>query len=174
MGAGIGAVLLAAGSWQTLLRAKDKSAPVDPNDVTFRLYQLLDDTHEGKLSDYYLLADIYKDKDSKDSSEELQHVLLVDYDKNRGFGKLNLHVRAVGKLAPEQLKTYTVKQIYDFGVDDLEKFVKTEPGQFGKTGDLYLRATADLPVATAPITEDARKSYEFYLTQYLIPSFQKK
>ena len=167
------AILLVLSSSGTIL-AKEKNQSVDPNDVTLRLFQLMDETRNGKVADFFVLADIYKDKDSKDPNQEFQHILLVDYDKNRNFGKLNLHVRSVGKLDPDQLKTYTLKQIYDFGIDDLEKFVKTEPGQFGRTGDLYLRATSDLPIATAPITEDTRKAYEFYLSQYLIPALQKK
>jgi len=139
-----------------------------------RLFQLLDETRNGKLTDFLLLADIYKEKDSKEPNQEFQHILLVDYDKNRNFGKLNLHVRSVGKLDPDQLKSYTLKQIYDFGLDDLEKFVKTEPGQFGRTGDLYLRSTNEMPISTAPITEDTRKAYEIYLSQYIIPALQKK
>lgn len=170
---GLAASLLAVSSGDAL-PAKDKTQPIDPNDLTARLYQLLDDTHNGKLTDFFVLADIYKDKDSKDPTQEFQHILLVDYDKNRNFGKLNMHVRSVGKLDPDQLKTYTLKQIYDFGVDDLEKFVKTEPGQFGRTGDLYLHSTSDLPIATAPITEDTRKAYELYVSQYILPALQKK
>src|SRR5437016_8653839 len=138
--ASLAAVLLAVIPGSPV-RAKEKTPPGDPNDVTSRLFQSLDETHNGKLTDYFVLADIYKDKDSKDPNQEFQHILLVDYDKNRNFGKLNVHLRSVGKLDPDQLKTYTLKQIYDFGVDDLEKFVKSEPGQFGRTGDLYLRAT---------------------------------
>ncbi len=174
MRVGIGVVLLAVGTLQSALRAKEKTAPPDPNDVTLRLFQLLDDSHDGKLADFYVLADVYKNKDSKDPNEELQHILLVEYDKNRNFGKLNLHVRSLGKPDPEQLKTYTLKQIYDFGGDDSEKFVKGEPGQFGRQGDLYLRSSADLPIATSPITEEVRKAYESYLSQYVIPALQKK
>jgi hypothetical protein len=158
----------------SLLSAKDKTPPVDPNDVTFRLFQLLDDSHGGKLDDFYVLADIYKDKDPANADGELQHVLRVEYDKNRMFGKLNIHVRCMAKLAPEQLKTYTLKQIYDFGADDSEKFVKSEPGELGKAGDMFLRATGDRPPASTPITDDARKEYEFFLTQYILPALQKK
>jgi hypothetical protein len=156
------------------LRAKEKPQYIDANDVTARLYQLLDDTHSGKLTEFLVLADIYKDKDSKDTSQEFQHILLLDYDKSKNFGRLNMHVRSVGKLDADQLKTYSLKQIYDFGIDDLEKFVKTDPGQFGRQGDLYLRANSDMPISTAPITEETRKAYEFYLLQYVLPALQKK
>ena len=154
------------------LAAKDKTLPPDPNDVTYRLFQLLDDSHSGKLANLYVIADTYKDPGNSDG--ELQHILLVDYDKNRNFGKLNIHVRCLSKLAPEQLKTYTLKQIFDFGVEDTEKFVKTDPGSFGRPGDMFLRATGEMPPSTAPITDDARKQYDFFLTQFLIPALAKK
>ena len=96
------AVLAAVCVTQALVGAREKNYQADPNDVTGRLFQLLDDTHEGKLTDCYLLADLYKGKDLSTPDEEFQHVLHVDYDKNRGFGKLNLHVRTLAKLAPEQ------------------------------------------------------------------------
>ncbi|HEV2352403.1 MAG TPA: hypothetical protein VG028_21415 [Terriglobia bacterium] len=166
--------LLATAVLRTLASAKEKPAPVDPNDPTVRLFQLLDETRDGKLSDFYVLADVYKDKTSANPEAEFQHVLSVDYDKNRSFGKLNIHVRTLDKLAPEQLKTYTAKQIYDFGDDDSEKFVKSEPGPLGRQGDMYLRATADRPLNDTPITDDVRKAYEFYITQYIIPALQKK
>lgn len=166
--------LLAVCGTQRLVQAREKSSPVDPNDVTSRLFQLLDDSHDGKLTDFYVLADLYKDKNSSKPDAELQHVLLVDYDKDRNFGKLNLHVRTLDKLDPEQLKTYTPKQVYDFGDDDTEKFVKSDPGPLGRTGDMYLRATANHPLRDTPITDEARKAYDFYLTQYVIPALQKK
>lgn len=171
---GIVVFLLAVCCAQRLLSAREKNSPADPNDVTARLFQLLDDSHDGKLTDFYLLADLYKDKDSTNPDEELQHVLHLDYDKDRNFGKLSLHVRSMTKLAPEQLKTYSPKQIFDFGDEDTEKFVKSDPGQFGRTGDMYLRATADRPLRDTPISDEARKAYDFYLTQYVIPALQKK
>lgn len=162
-------ILTAAG----VLLAKDKTAPVDPNDPTARLFQLLDDAHGGKLIDFYILGDTFTGKDSNDQPADLQHVLMVEYDKARLFGRLTIHVRSVSKLAPEQLKTYTLKQIYDFGVDDSEKFSKTEPGQLGRSGDLYVAMTGDGRVASAPVTDEVRKHYDFFLTQYVIPSVQK-
>jgi hypothetical protein len=171
---GITVFLLAVCGAQRRVGAREKTSPVDPNDVTARVFQILDDSHDGKMTDFYLLADIYKDKESSNPDEELQHVLHLDYDKDRNFGKLNLHVRSLTKLAPEQLKTYTPKQIFDFGDEDTEKFVKSDPGQLGRTGDMYLRATADHPLRDTPISDEARKAYDFYLTQYVIPALQKK
>ena len=43
-------------------------------------------------------------------------------------------------MTPQQLETYTAKQIYDFGETDLEKYVKTNAGEFGTAGDVYLHA----------------------------------
>jgi hypothetical protein len=166
--------LFAAAALRTLATAKDKPVPVDPNDATVRLFQLLDESHGGKLSDFYILADLYKDKNSSNPGQELQHVLSVDYDKNRGFGRLNIHIRSLDKLGPEQLKTYTAKQIFDFGDYDLEKFVKSVPGPLGQVGDVYLLAGADHPLQDTPITDEVRKEYDLFVTQFIIPALQKK
>ncbi len=152
--------------------AREKNRSSDPNDPTIRLFELLDNSYEGKLPDFYLLGDTLKNASSPD--EELQHVLRLQYDKNRTFGRMTLHVRTLKKMEPEQLKTYTAKQIYEFGEEDSEKFVKSDAGPLGKTGDMYLRANGDRPLASAPITDEARKTYEQLLTQYLIPALQKK
>ena len=45
----------------------------------------------------------------------LQHVLQVDYDRDRFFGRFRIHVRGVSQLTPAQLKEYTPGQIYGFG-----------------------------------------------------------
>jgi len=148
-------------------RAKDRA--VDPNDPTLRLYTLLDTTRDGKMPDFFLLADIYSEH-----GKEFQRVLRAEYDKSRAFGKLRIYLRSVAKMAPEQLQSYTAKQVYDFGEIDLEKFVKTDPGEFGKQGDIYLRGDAENPLATAPITDATRKSYETLVVQYLLPALQKK
>jgi hypothetical protein len=155
-----------------ILAAKDKTPPVDSNDATLRLYQLLDNSRGGKLSGFFVVADVYKDPSSPD--EELQHVLRAEYDKDRGFAKLNLYVRSVGKIGPEQMKMYTPKELYDFGNSDQEKFMKTDPGQFGRSGDNYMRAQGDGPLASAPITDDVRKAYDFFVSQHLLPALQKK
>lgn len=164
------AVLAVTGASQ--LSAKNKGTRVDPNDVTLRLYQLLDAERGGKLAGFYVLADIYKDQEQ--SGQEFQHVLRAEYDKDRSFGKLNLYVRSVAKMEPAQLQSYTPKQVYGYGETDLEKFVKTDPGEFGRPGDIYLRGEADIPLTTSPVTEEVRKSYEFFVARYLLPALQKK
>jgi len=163
--------LLAAGFSSALL-AKEKTPPVDPNDPTLRLFQLLDQSRGGKLTDFYLIADVYKDPASP--NEELQHILKADYDKNRMFGKLQIFVRSVGKIQPEQLKTYTPKEFYEFGLSDQEKYIKSDAGAFGRTGDVYLRAIQDRPLASAPISEEVRKSYELLVMRHLLPAVEKK
>ncbi len=154
------------------LLAKHKSPNAGASQVTERLFQLLDTSYGGKLDDWYLLGEVYKNPSKPE--EELQHVYRLDYEKGRAFGKLRIYVRSVSKVQPEQLKTYTPKMIYEFGVADLEKFVKTGPGPFGETGDLYLRSADDRPLATAPITEDAQKTYEKIVSDELLPALQKK
>jgi len=169
------AILIAvalAGIAAPILAAKDKTPPVDPNDATLRLYQLLDNSRGGKLTGFFVVADVYKDPSSPD--EELQHVLRAEYDKDRGFAKLNLYVRSVGKIGPEQMKMYTPKELYDFGIADQEKYMKTDPGQFGRSGDNYMRAQGDGPLASAPVTDDVRKAYDFFVSQHLLPALQKK
>ncbi|PYV09288.1 MAG: hypothetical protein DMG23_11240 [Acidobacteria bacterium] len=82
------------------LIAKEKTPAIDPNDPTLRLFHLIDNSYGGKLAEFYILADIYKDQ--KNPNEELQRVLRVEYDKSRAFGKLSLYVRTVGKMEPDQ------------------------------------------------------------------------
>ena len=154
------------------LGAKDKKNQVDPNDCTLRLFQLLDDSKGGKVDELYLLGDTYQD--ASEAGSQFVHVFKVEYDKSRVFGKLRIYVRSVGKMTPQQLATYTPQQIFDFGETDLEKFVKTECGEFGKPGDLYLRSSEDGPLTTTAVTDDARKHYETYVTQYILPALQKK
>lgn len=152
--------------------AKEKTPPIGPDDPTVRLFQLLDSAYGGKLSDYYILADVYKNPNNP--NEEFQRVLRLDYDKGKTFGKLNLYVRSVGKMQPEQLKAYTPKMVYEFGVADGEKFVKTEPGSFGRPGDVYLQASEDRPLTSAPVTDETRKMYDRLVTEHVLPSLQKK
>ena len=170
----VGALLGAAlfGASVGVARAKEKAAVIDANDSTYRLFQLLDSSRAGKLTGFYLIADVYKDP--KDPNEELQHILRAEYDKDRGYARLSLYVRSVGKIAPEQMRTYTAKDFYEFGLADQEKYMKTEPGALGRPGDIYLRAEGDRPLASAPITDEVRKAYESYLTQHLLPALQKK
>ena len=141
----------------------------DENDFTAKLYQLLDSQHNGKLDDIYVLADLYTDA----SGDQYRHVLRVDYDKSRSFGRLAIYLRSVGKMTPEQLAAYTPEQIYGFGEVDLAKFVKTDPGPFGQRGDLYLQSSDDQPLHTTAVSEDARKNYENYVSQFVIPALEK-
>jgi hypothetical protein len=161
-----------AGAMSLALSAKEKVAYVDPNDPTFRLYQTLDTARSGKLTDFYVIADVYKDP--ANPNEELQHILRAEYDKARGFGKLAIFVRSVGKIQPDQLKTYTAKEFYEFGLSDQEKYMKSDAGAFGKTGDVYLRTDTDRPLASAPITDEVKRSYELIVTQHLLPAIEKK
>ncbi|HET9180261.1 MAG TPA: hypothetical protein VFQ24_18045 [Terriglobia bacterium] len=166
--AAVGLLVFAAPSaW-----AKKKHESVNPDDPTYRLYQLLNDSSGGKLTDYYLLANLYPDP--LDPSNELQRVICVEYDKDRYFGRLRIMVRSVGKLTPEQLKTYDARQIYDFGESDNIKYEKINPGELGETGDLYLRVSADGPLTTVPVTDEARQDYDMLITKYILPALQKK
>lgn len=156
-------------------KEKDKTPtppPVDPNDTTLRLFQAIDNTHGGKLTDFYVVADVYRDPQTPE--EEYQHILKADYDKSRYFGKLQLLIRSVAKIHPDQMKTYTPKDFYEFGLTDLEKFMKSEPGTFGQPGDLYLKADAEHPLTSTPVTDQVRKQYELLVSQHLIPAMQKK
>ena len=131
--------LLSITGFPSLLLAKEKPLVVSPDDLTLRLFQLLDSSYGGKLAELYVIGDVYKDPKIQD--KELQHVFKAEYEKDRAFGRLRLYVRSVDKLTPGQLKDYTPKQVYDFAEVDVEKFTKTDPGPFGRTGDLYFQAT---------------------------------
>lgn len=161
----LGVTILAS----TLYAKRKPGSEVDA--ATSRLFQLFDSGYNGKLDDFYLLADLYTDPQSP--GQQYRHVLRVNYDKDRVFGKLTLYVRSVGKLDPQQLQAYTVKQIYEFGETDAEKFIKTSDGDFGSPGDLYLKASDDGVLASAPINEDIRKEYDALISQYVMPAIEK-
>jgi hypothetical protein len=161
--------LLAATLASTAVVRAGSRNKADDNDITLKLFQLLDTQHNGKLDDIYVLADVYTDS----SGAESRHVLRVDYDKSRSFGRLAIYLRSVGKMTPEQLAVYTPEQIYGFGEIDLEKFLKTEPGPFGQKGDLYLQSSDEQALHTTAVTDEARKRYETYVSQYIIPALQK-
>lgn len=152
--------------------ARHKKAPINPNDPTYKLYQLLDSSYGGKLANFYLLADVYVDP--QNPKAELQRVLRIDYDKGRYFGRFRIYVRVVGKLTQAQLKTYNVEQIYEFGESDDSEFEKINPGPFGETGDLYLKASSNGPLATEPVTDQVREEYDTLVTQYILPALEKK
>jgi len=156
----------------TLLRAKEKKQVVSGEDPTGRLFDLLDSQHGGKLKDFHLLADVFKDPDNP--SAELQHVLRVDYDKARSFGKLTIVARSVNKPTEEQLKTYSAQALFEFGEYDLDKFVKSELGPFGKPGDVYLHAKPGFPLAQESIRDEVRNTYDSYITKYIFPAVERK
>lgn len=156
----------------SLSLSKEKTQAVGPDDVTFRLFQLLDKSYGGKLEEFYVIGDTYKNPKAED--QDLQRVFRAEYDKTKVYGRFRLDVRSVDKLTAEQLKNYTAKQIFEFGESDVEKFTKTDPGSFGRVGDLYLQAAENGILATAPVTADTRKAYETYVGQWVLPALEKK
>ena len=153
--------------------AKDKSSPANPNDPTYRLFSLLDSKYNGKVDDFCVLADMINDP--KNPGQQLQRVIRIEYNKDKGFGKLSLHLRTVAQLTPEQLKAYTAKQTYDFAETDVAKFTKSDTGSFGRTGDVYFQASSEGgPLATATVTSEVQSQYELFVTQYLLPALEKK
>ena len=138
---------------------KTKPRRADPERSHVPLFQMLDDSHGGKLIGFYILGDTFTGQRLQQPADaDIQHVLMVEYDKRTALRQIDDTRPQLSKLAPEQLKTYTLKQIYDFGVDDSEKFSKTEPGQLGRSGDLYVAMTGDGRVASAPVTDEVRKA----------------
>jgi hypothetical protein len=154
-----------------LTYAKAKKDSAGPDDPTYQLYQLLDNSYGGKLTDFCVVADTYTNP--AQGGQAFEHVLQVDYDKSRFFGRLRIYVRGVSQLTPDQLKAYTPEQIYGFG-SDVEKFEKISPGPFGEAGDVYVRATASGSLTPVPITDDARNEYESFVTRYIVPALQKQ
>jgi len=154
------------------LSAKERPGSVDSSDPTFRLFQAVDSSKAGKLTQFYVIAGVYRDPATP--NEESQHILRVDYDKARGFGRLQIVVRSVGKIQPDQMKAYSPKELFEFGLSDQEKYMKSEAGPFGKPGDMYLRAVPDRPLASVPISDENRRNYEQFLTQHLLPALEKK
>jgi hypothetical protein len=167
------ALLVLGGADPGRLGAKDKAPQVSSDDPTLRLFNLLDSKYNGKLEDFCVLADVVNDP--KNPGQAQQHVLRVEYAKDTAFGKLRIYVRTVAQLTPEQLKAYTPKQVYEFGEADSAKFTKTDPGGFGRPGDVYFEPPADgAALATAPATPEVQARYERFVTQYLLPALEKK
>jgi hypothetical protein len=154
------------------LSAKEKAAYVDPNDPTLRFFQLADSSKGGKVTELYVVAGVYRDPARP--NEEDQQILKVDYDKAKVFGKLQIVVRSVGKIDSEQIKVYSPKDFFGFGLSDQIKFIKTEAGPFGKPGDMYLQSMPDRPLSSSPITDEVRRSYETLVTEHLLPALEKK
>lgn len=161
-----------AGSSGSVLSGKDKTPAVDPNDPTLRLFQAADNSKGGKLTDFYVVAGVYRDPALP--NEDSQHILRVNYDKIKVFGKLEIWVRSVGKIQPDQMKAYSAKQFFEFGLSDQVKFIKTEAGPFGKPGDMFLQSSTDRPLSSATITDEVRKNYEAFVTEHLLPAIDKK
>jgi hypothetical protein len=160
------AVFAAPSAWASPRRSRSSSG------VTEQLYQLLNNSYGGRLADFYVLANAYPDP--QNPQNRLQHVLSVSYNKKLFFGRFVIVVRSIAKPTPAQLKTYTAKQLFNFGETDLEKFEKIRAGRFGSEGDLYLRSSGGGPLAGAPITEEVNKEYDAYITRYLLPALVKK
>src|SRR5579863_4599614 len=152
------------------LLAKRTPPLVDPNNPTQRLFDFVDNSKAGKLADFYVIADTYADPSHP--GQQLQRVLKVDYDKSRFFGKFRIYVAAVAALTPDQLKTYTPEQIFNFGTV-VEKFEKINAGPLGQEGDMYLHAQGNLPPAAAPITDDVRREYDTLIAQYILPALEQ-
>jgi hypothetical protein len=153
-------------------QGKGKTPTVNENDLTYRLFQLLDTTRGGKLADFYVIADLYKNP--QNPQEEFQRVVRVAYDKSRVFGKLTLYLRSVAKMDPGQMSTYGPKEIYEFAESDVEKYAKTDPGPFGGNGDVYFHVTDLGALSTAPITEEVQTTYVKLLSQYILPALGNK
>jgi hypothetical protein len=170
----LGVLLYVAGGQAVIANAArpEEKRSVDANDPTYRLFQFLNTTRGGKLKDFYVLGDVYHNP--KDPSQEYRHVLRVEYDNMRIFGRFRIYVRSVGRMTPAQRATYTSAQIYEFAVVDEEKFEKIEPGPFGQPGDLYFRAEQGGPLHSAPTTDAARNAYEDYVTHYILPALEKE
>jgi len=157
----------ACGAQLALAHAKQKETLVNSDNPSARLFQLLNDSRGGKLTDFCVIANTYANPTQP--GQMLQHVLQVNYDKGRFYGRLTISVRGVSLLTPGQLTEYKPEQIYDFG-SDVARFEKINAGPFGETGDLYFRPTAQGALAPAPLTDDARRQYDLYLTQYILPA----
>ena len=153
-------------------QGKDKPLAVTEDDPTYRLFQLLDTTRGGKLADFYVIADLYRNP--QNAQEEFQRVVRVVYDKDRAFGRLNLSLRSVAKMDPAQMRIYNPKEIYDFAESDVEKYTKTDAGPLGGKGDLYFHVTDIGALSTAPITDEVQTAYTTLLTQYILPALGKK
>lgn len=169
---GIALMILVLGGSAASLGAKEKTPQVGPNDPTVRLYNLLDSKYNGTLEDYCLLAGLIDDP--KNPGQKQQNVLRIEYRKDRAFGKLRIYVRSVAQLSPAQLKTYTPKQIYDFAETDSSKFTKTDPGPFGRPGDVYFELAPDGgALAAVNVTPQVQAHYEHLVTEFLLPSLEK-
>ena len=153
-------------------QGKDKPLVVTADDPTYRLFQLIDTTRGGKLADFYVVVDLYRNP--QNPQEEFQRVARVVYDKDRAFGRLTVFMRSVAKMDPAQLRIYNPKEIYDFAESDMEKYTKTDAGPFGGKGDVYFHATDSGALSTVPINDEVQTTYATLLTQYILPALGRK
>lgn len=151
-----------------------RSGSVSANDPTARLFDVLNASDGGKLTDFYVLGDVYSDPSNP--SQQYQRVLKVDYNKDYYFGRLSIHARSVAKMTPEQMAIYTPAQIYSFGGRDGQVFDKTNPGPFGsETGDTYLAPGPNNgPLRTLAIDDSVTQEYNMLVSQYILPAIQKQ
>jgi hypothetical protein len=154
-------------------KKKEKHGQISPNDPTARLFEILNDSFGGKLSNFCVLADVYSDPSNP--SQQYQRILSVDYNKDLYFGRFVIHARSVSKMTSEQLAIYTPAQIYKFGGRDGQVFDKINPGSFGaETGDLYLTPPPNGgPLRPEPINDDVAQEYNMLVSQYVLPAVQK-
>ena len=154
-------------------KKKEKSGSVSANDATARLFDVLNTSDGGKLTDFYVLGDVYSDPSNP--NDQYQRVLKVDYNKDYYFGRLVIHARSVAKMTPEQMAIYTPAQIYSFGGRDGQVFDKTNPGSFGsETGDLYLTPGPNGPLRSSEVDDSVSQEYNMLVSQYILSAVQKQ
>ena len=163
-------LLVLCGAYVAPAYARHKENLASPDDPTARLFQLLNHSYGGKLTDFRVIADTYANPTQP--SQALQHVLQVNYDKSRFYGRLTISVRGVSQLTPGQLREYTPEEIFGFG-SDVAKFEKINSGPFGERGDLYFHPSAQGALAPAPVTDGVRRKYDLFLTRYILPALEK-
>jgi hypothetical protein len=149
--------------------ARHKENLANPDDPTVRLFQLLDDSYGGKLTDFRVIADAYANPTQL--GQMFQHVLQVNYDKGRFYGRLTISVRGVSQLTPEQLKQYTAQEIYGFG-SEVAKFEKINSGPSAKRRPLFPANRPRHPRA-GPRYRYCQTSVRSVPTQYIPPALEK-
>ncbi len=154
-------------------KKKEKNGSASSNGPTAQLFDILNSSFGGKLSNFYVLADVYSDPSNP--GQQYQRILKIDYDKSLYFGKFAIHARSVGKMTSQQLAIYDPKQVYSFGGRDGQVFDKINPGPFGsETGDLYLAPPpGGGPLRTVPIDDSVTQEYQTLITQYILPAVKK-
>ena len=132
IGGAVLTLLVLGGGNAGRLGAKDKAPQVSPNDPTVRLYNLLDSKYNGKLDDFYVLADVFNDPKNPGQHNSTFSASITA--RTGHLGNFNIHVRTVAQLTPEQLKTYTPKQIFDFAETDSGEVHQDRSGPLWQAG----------------------------------------